>query len=478
MKEKNSKVVSAFTDDLIGDMDATALRTAIKNREITTVEVVKTAIERVKKVNPIINAVSSNCYANAIDYAKNVQGDLAGIPIFIKDQADVKGLPTLHGTRAVSDQPKKKNDPTVKQILSTGAVILGKSTSSELGVLPCGETLYGGNTLNPRNTDYSTGGSSAGSAALVTSGAVPISHAMDGGGSIRIPAACCGLVGLKPSVGRHKYSPGSFFPIDFVEQGIVSRSVRDTANYFAAIERHYQNPKLPAIGKVEHPGKKRLKIGMFTKTLSGIQCDIDLVKATRDSAKFCEDLGHEVLVIDNPFDAQFKVDFTTFYTYVSFLAKNMGAFSFGLGYKPDLLEPFTKYFAGLFPFLIAANPLAFKRLKSFNDRYEKLFDQYDVLLCPTISCPVPKIGYWDPNEDKMAIADRLSSYVNSTIVQNICGAPAISLPMGECHHDMPIGIQFAAKRGEERKLLELAFEIEAANGFKPFLNEVTAEAKA
>ena len=467
------RVANAFKNDILGDfVDATSISEAIKSKEISPEEVVKTSIDRVKEINPIINAVASNCYEEAIEYSKSVKGELAGIPIFLKDQVDMKGLPTFRGSRSMPQKAKKKSEQTIHQIQSTGIVILGKSTCSEMGILPCGETMLHGNTLNPRNIEYSTGGSSAGSAALVASGAVPISHAMDGGGSIRVPASCCGLIGLKPTKGRHIDIFTNKLPIDFAEQGIVSRSVRDTANYFAAIEKFYKNPNLPAIGKVEQSSKRRLRIAIYTDTLSGAQSDSDVVNATLDAGRFCEQLGHEVTLITNPFDMQFKLDFTTFYTFLCFISKYFGITEFGLSYNTSKLEPFTKYLANLFPLLFVINPLALKRLKKFDSIYEAAFDHYDVLLCPTLSITVPKIGYWDPNESLMNLSDRLYTYVHSTIVQNISGSPAISLPMGTCRNGLPIGIQFAAKQGEERRLLELAFELEENEGFQPFLDKV------
>jgi len=466
------KTANAFKKDILGTMDATAISEAVNKGELKAEEVVRASIDRVKSINPVINAVASECYDKAIERSKQIKtGDLAGIPIFLKDQINMKGLPTKHGSRSIPATPHKKNDGSVEQILSTGAVVLGKSTSSELGVLPCGETLLAGNTLNPRNIEFSTGGSSAGSAALVASGAVPISHAMDGGGSIRIPASCCGLVGLKPTRGRHKDNFTKMFPVDFAEQGIVSRSVRDTANYFAAIEKYHQLKKYPAIGKVEGPGEKRLKIGLYTDTLTGVPCDSDVAGVSKETAKLCEKLGHEVDLINNPFDTQFKIDFTTFYSMVSFAGKNFGITEFGFQFKPSLMEPFTKYFANMFPVLFAASPNAINRLRRFNRKYEQPFQKYDLLMCPTLAVKVPEIGYWDPNEDVKAMSYRLATYVNSTIVQNISGAPAISLPMGNCSNGLPCGVQFASKRGEERLLLELAFELEAAGGFEPFLNE-------
>lgn len=466
----NENSINAFKDDVLGNKDATEIGELVNSKAISAKEVVEAAIKRIEEVNPILNAVATPNYEAALANANQSKGVFSGVPIFFKDQIDVKGLPTLHGSRSIPNRKCKKNDKSVDQILSTGVVNLGKSTSSEFGVLPSGETLLQGNTLNPINKDYSTGGSSTGSAALVASGVVPISHAMDGGGSIRIPASCCGLIGLKPTRGRHISSLTSLFPIDFAEQGIVSRSVRDTANYFYAVEKYFKNPALPAIGKVTHPNKKRLKIGVYTDTIGGVNGDTEVAAAALDAAKLCEELGHSVQLMSNPFDMQFKLDFTTLYSYVSFLTKNFGTKEFGLKYRPSKFEPFTKYFANMFPALLAMNPLAFKRLKNFEQVYNALFNDYDILLCPTIGIGVPKIGYWRPDEDVKVTGYKVANYLNSTIVQNISGAPAISLPMGKDSNGLPIGVQFATKSGAERTLLELAFELEAAGGLQPFLD--------
>jgi amidase len=462
-------MANAFTDDILGVQDATSIAEGIRRGDYSAEEVVRAAVERVRRINPVINAVAAERFTEAIAEADNVTGPFAGIPIFLKDQVNMKGLPTLHGSRAVPGTPHKKNDAGVDQILSTGVVVLGKSTSSEMGVLPCGETLLHGNTLNPCDTGFSTGGSSAGSAALVASGAVPIAHAMDGGGSIRIPASCCGLVGMKPSRHRHKDMFTKVFPVDFAEMGIVSRSVRDTANYFAAIEQFHRAKKLPAIGKVEGPGRKRLRIGLYTETLTGVQCDSDVSNTAKQAGELCRKLGHEVELIRNPFSMQFKLDFTTFYSMVSFASKNFGFTEFGFGYKPALMEPFTKYFANMFPVLFAANLNSINRLRRFNRKYERAFENFDLLVCPTLAIKVPEIGYWDPSQDVKETSYRLSTCVNSTIVQNISGAPAISLPLGTCSNGLPCGVQFAAKRGQERMLLELAFELEEAGVFMPYL---------
>ena len=235
------KTVSTYDIGILGKMDATEVAEKIKGKKISSREAVACAIERAKKSDEQLNAIVNYDYERALEDSIQLEtGIFSGVPTFIKDLNDVKGFPTLKGSSAIKPKPAKKNDKIVDQILAiTGSIILGKSSTSEFGLLPCGESLQNGETRNPWNINHSTGGSSAGSSALVAAGVVPFAHASDGGGSIRIPASCCGLVGLKPTRGRNITSASQIVPIDIAQDGIVSRTVRDTANYIAGLEQYH-----------------------------------------------------------------------------------------------------------------------------------------------------------------------------------------------------------------------------------------------
>ena len=459
------KKVTTTNIGILGNMDATEIAEKIKAGEFSVQEAIDCVRERAKVANPVINAITASNYVN-VDRNYEPNRVFSGVPTYAKDLVDVKDFSTRHGSLGIPDTPKKKNDKIVEQFKSSGVVILGKSTTSEFGLLPSCETNLMGDTRNPRNTGYSTGGSSGGAGALVASGVVPIAHAADGGGSIRIPASCCGLIGLKPSRGRHMGSPTAKMYVDIVTQGIVSKTVRDTANYFAAIEAYHQTPGLPNIGKIEHAGKKRLKIGVFTQSPADIESHPDVVKAIHDSAKSCENLGHQVEYIDNPFGGDILFDFLVYYSFLTNNIKAFGKVVYHKGFKTKKVEPFTANLGRYFKKLMLLAPSGFKRLKhGVVKEYNALFERFDVLLSPTLSSPVPKLGYLNPNLGFISLVMKLNTYVNFTIIQNATGAPAISLPMGKCSNGLPIGSMFAAQIGEEGKLLELAFELEEAGLF-------------
>jgi amidase len=202
--------IHAFSDDALGNDDATTLAQRIRNGEVTVSEVTRAAIERAGKVTPVINGIVTEAWDSAQQQADQLSvagpdagaGFFSGVPTFIKDNTDIAGLPTLHGSKAVPPNIASRTSPFASQLLAQGFLCLGKSTLPEFGFNATTEPAHLKPTCNPWNPAFSTGASSGGSAALVAAGVVPIAHANDGGGSIRIPAACCGLVGLKPSRGR------------------------------------------------------------------------------------------------------------------------------------------------------------------------------------------------------------------------------------------------------------------------------------
>ncbi len=463
MKKENK--VSTNHIGILGNMDATEIAEKIRSKEITAQEVIDCVQERAEIAEPKINAIVASNYDIASNNIKT-KGVFAGVPMFIKDLADVKGFPTRHGSIGIPDNPAKKTEKFVKQIESTGCIVVGKSATSEFGLLPCTETTVNGDTRNPINIEYSTGGSSGGAAALVAAGVVPIAHAADGGGSIRIPASCCGLIGLKPSRGRHVGSPTAKMPVDIVTQGIVSESVRDTANYFSAIEQFHATKKMPKIGSVQAASKKRLKIAMFTQTPAGIESHPEVVRSVLATGKKCETLGHHVDYINNPYDDMVLLDFLVYYSFLANMIKTFGRLTYNKRFQANQVEKFTDELGGHFTKIMLMAPISFRRLR--NDvvhTYIALFEKYDVLLTPTLSAPVPKLGHFGPNEPFLSVVMRLNNYVNFTIVQNATGAPAISLPMGKCDNGLPIGSMFATKIGDERVLLELAFELEETKSF-------------
>jgi len=462
--KSEKKLISAYCDDVLGTKDGIELAALITAGEIQSSEAVEAAIARARRVNPDLNAIATETFELACSQHNDPEtGLLAGVPSFIKDTDHVKGAPTLMGTRALPNKPTDVSSKFVEQFLSVGLVCLGKSTLPEFGLTATTESLATGSTHNPWNLDYSTGGSSGGSAALVAAGVVPLAHGNDGGGSIRIPAACCGLVGLKPSRSRLADAEGAEkMPINIVCHGVISRSVRDTAAFYAEVEKHYRDTDLPEIGLVQHPGEKRLRIGLFTDTPYTTPSHTDTAEITVNAGKLCEDLGHNVESITCPFKAQVMDDFLIYWGMVAFSVHHFGKKLFETEFDKKKLELWTLELSRFFRNNLLKTPFTIGRLKKFSNQYKNIFSDYDILLSPTIPHAPPKIGYIGPEVIFEAHFERLRQYVSFTPLQNIAGAPAISLPMGLSQNGLPIGIQFAAAYGQEKYLLELAFELEEA----------------
>lgn len=462
---QEDKRVDVFNTGILAGMDATSIADHIRKKDFSASEAIVCVADRVAQTEPSLNAiVSSNFDVKPGSVHSN--GIFEGVPTFVKDLVKAKGYPTLQGSRGIPNVVDRRNEKVMDHIASTGVVVLGKSTTSEFGLLPSCNTLRHGETKNPVNLAYCTGGSSGGAAALVAAGVVPIAHAMDGGGSIRIPASCCGLVGLKPSRGRHVGSPTLGLPIDIVTNGIVSRSVRDTANYFHGIEQFKKHKKLEAIGHVTGPSKRRLKIGVFVENPAHIQAHSDVAKVVKDAGMKCQEMGHEVHFIPNPYSDRILIDFLVYYSFLARMLYSFGRVAVHPKFKIKDAEPFTIGLAKFFGRTMLHAPGSFRRLKHDVVReQERLYQTYDVLLSPTVLEPVPKLGYFGGDQSFTSLVMRLNNYVNFTILQNTSGFPAISLPLGKCSNGLPIGPQFAAKLGDEKTLLELAFELEEAGAF-------------
>ncbi|MGB1318452.1 MAG: amidase, partial [Flavobacteriales bacterium] len=341
-----NKKVTAFTDDALGNLDATGVAEAIAKKEISVEEATEAAIARAEKVNPQLDAIKVKAYDDARQYDKlKKDGAFYGVPTFIKDTDNVKGYPTQMGTGAYTSKNARSNSKFVNQFLSSGVNYLGKTTLPEFGLLCATENPKWNITRNPWNTDHTAGGSSSGSAAMVASGAVPIANGNDGAGSIRIPAAINGLVGLKPTRNRLYGMDGAeLMPIGIVHQGVLTRSVRDTALFFSEAEKYNHNKRLPKLGHVTSPNKKRLKIALIENRPEGKmgRQGSETVALQQQTAKLLESLGHTVEEIPLPIDADSMIgDFLNYYGFLAYMSSHWGKFVFGAKVDKAQLEPFT-----------------------------------------------------------------------------------------------------------------------------------------
>ena len=460
----NSQQVDATADDALGTDDTTALLERLARRDVSAAELREAAIARARAVNPTLNAVAWWVDdAAAAGASSDTELPLAGIPTLIKDNEPLTGFTTTEGSWAMPAQPAEASSPWVAQYLGLGVSPIAKTTLPEFGLTATTESTRFGATRNPWNIGYSTGGSSGGSAALVAAGVVSMAHANDGGGSIRIPASCCGLVGLKPSRGRLVDMPElDRLPVNLTVQGVVTRSVRDTALYYSLAEQVYRNPALPEIGMVSEPDSQRLRIGLMTHGLRDLPVSAEVVDAVTAAAALCEGLGHHVEVVPLPVEDQFGPDFLRYWAFLSFALKRGGRRLYGPGFDGSRTEKLTDGLASLFTREAERLPGSLRRLRRFARDREPVFANFDVVLSPVLGHAPAPIGYFGPDVDFRTHLTRLLRYTSFTPMQNVSGSPAISLPLGRSSHGVPIGVQVGAAYGQERTLLSLAYELEDA----------------
>jgi amidase len=463
------KQVHAFGDDALGELDAVGVAAAVAAGDISAVEAAHAAIGRAALVEPHLNGIVVEDFERALSLAAGpLTGRLAGVPTFVKDNTDVEGLPTRQGSRAIPPTPAPADHPFTTQLRATGLVPLGKSSLPEFGWSASTEFDQWDPTRNPWDTDFSSGASSGGAAVLVASGVVPIAHANDGGGSIRIPAAACGLVGLKPTRGR--LAPDAHaaqMPVDVVCNGVVTRTVRDTAHFLAAAEAHRTAPGLPLVGLVEGPGERRLRIGMVIDSLTDTPTDDETRAAVVATAELLTSLGHEVVEVPLPAVDAFAEAFKHYWAMLAFSTHHFGKRVMHPQFDKSATDPLTQYLARRFARSFWRTPGAIRTLKRSEQELREHFAAHriDAALSPTLAHTTPRIGHLSPTVPFPEMFDRLVRYAAFTPLNNATGSPAVSLPLGRTAEGLPIGVQLQALHGDERTLLELSYELEAAQPF-------------
>lgn len=464
------------SSDALGELDATGVAAAVRDGQITAAEALEAAIARAERVNGELNFIATPLYEyGRTRAAETLSGPFAGVPTLIKDLMPMTGQPTKYGCRAFANNVAEQQPPYMDAILAAGLVPFGKSTTPEFGLTATTETLLSGATRNPWNTSHSSGGSSGGAAVAVAARVVPVAHGSDGGGSIRIPASCNGLFGLKPSRGRSvpQGRPDSGFELSV--SGCLSRSVRDTAAWLAATEQTGDAPTFAPVGVVSGPSAQRLRIALDIPNALGREPDPEVRAAVEAAAELCRSLGHTVTEARPTIDgAQFSADFVLLWAAGAAEVVQLVQSQAGPDAPLDqLLEPLTLDLAehsrtqGM-PALQAA----IGRLRAVEAAYAAFFETTDILLTPVLAKPPVPIGTIDGAKG-MAVFETLPDYVGYTPLQNVAGAPAMSVPLGWSSVGLPIGIHFSSSKGQEKRLLELAYELEQAQPWadrKPGVN--------
>lgn len=460
--------------DDYSEYDGLGLAELVASKAVQPIELVDAAIARIERHNPALNAVVWTMFdrARAMARAPLQQGRFAGVPFLLKDSlGDLEGAPTRHGSALIPATPQTHNSTLTDRYLAAGLLPLGKTNVPELTLMPVTESRLYGPARNPWDLSRTPGGSSGGSAAAVAAGIVPMAHANDGGGSIRAPASCCGLVGLKPTRARTSLGPGLGEGWGSLEvEHVVSRSVRDTAAMLdatagAAPGDPYWAPPPPASFLAElSDAPKGLRIAMVRARPDGSAPHPDCLAAVDHAAALCRSLGHHVDLIDPPAWWSASAEpFTVLYATSQVTLIDSVCAATGAVPSPSQLEGYTLavYEMGK-SFTAAQYQASLNAIHQFGRAAAELHQRYDVLLTPTLGSPPLPVGTIDINSTNLeATIAVMLTFLPFTTMANMTGQPAITLPLFWGEQDLPIGVQFVGRFGDESGLLRLAAQLES-----------------
>jgi amidase len=440
--------------DEIARLDGHAQAGLVRNGEIPPAALVEAAILRIERIDPSLNAICHRAFDHARGVAATVDRSaaMAAVPYLIKSSLEYPGFPVDAGSRARRGEIARRAFPLAKALDGAGMIPVGLSAMPEFGLNATSETALHGPTRNPWDPGRSAGGSSTGSAAAVAAGLVPFATASDAGGSIRLPASCCGIVGFKPSRGWNLRAR-AFNLVDDVlcSDGLYGRSMRDTI-WAARLLRPSDKkaPPRPATG---------LRIALDLTGLDGHPPSAEIETVVRRSAALCEELGHHVEERSQTFDrAGLQKGFMTLWAYLGGeIADHYG------DHAQEVLEPWTLGL-GTRRATITPEDLA-EALAQIDRAAAALADfhrEVDVVLSPVTAKVTPPLGHLSPMQEPDRLWDALFGYITYTPLQNMAGTPGISLPLFATPTGLPIGTMFTADRGQDELLLALAAQLEQA----------------
>jgi amidase len=440
-------------------LDALALAAQVRAREVSPLELVDAAIERIEATNPELNFLVTECYAAARE--AQPAGPFAGVPMLVKDLTETAGVRTTFSSRAFASHVPVADAAVVRRMKDAGFVVLGKSNTPEFGITCVTESELNGACRNPWDTSRTPGGSSGGAAAAVAAGVLPLAHGSDGGGSVRIPAACCGLFGMKPSRGRVSPAPYVSGSLELSQSGPISVTVRDAAAFLDVLagyepgDAHWaplpERPFLEEVGL--DPG--RLRIAFTSEPAVPYDVDPRLVDVTRRAADALTELGHDVVERTPPWvDEQALAAFAKLWQLTPALYPVS---------DPSLLMPLNRALAEaaygtssvVFAQAVGALQRAARRIVAF-------WDDIDVVLTPALAkLPVPIGWVFEPDDPWVQFA-RGGEFTPFTPIVNVTGQPAAAVPF-EVVDGLPAGIQLIGPPAGEALLFRLAAQLEAAH---------------
>jgi amidase len=468
-------------------LDATAQAELVRTKQISPLELVEGAIERIERLNPKLNAVVTPMFEEARRVAASPppEGPFTGVPFLLKDSgAAYAGVRQTRGSRALKDNVSPIDFELTRRHKAAGLVICGKANLPEFGLIPTTEPVLFGATRNPWDTGRSTGGSSGGSAAAVAAGMVPMAHGTDGGGSIRIPASCCGVFGLKPTRGRITMGPVLGDALNgLINEHGLTRSVRDSAALLDATAGPMpgdpyttQAPERPFSEEIgRSPG--RLRIAFTTRTQNDTPLHDDCIAAVKDAAALCEELGHHVEEAEPDINSQQLQDAFSSVWFAGCAASIEGLrLAMGTDPREEDFEPMTWAMAeagrnvsgAQYLLSIAALQTAARKAGAFHETY-------DLSLTATLAEPPLPLGSFNPSpSDPLAGFKRAVQFVPYTAIQNATGQPAMSVPLYWNAGGLPVGVHFAARYGDEAMLFRLAAQLEEARPWTGRIPPVSA----
>jgi amidase len=442
--------------------DASALAEAVRRREVTPRELVEKTFRRLEQVEPQLNSFVTTCHEEALAAAGDdglPEGPFRGVPIAIKDLTDTAGIRTTFSCRAFADRVPAEDAALVRRVRAAGFVIVGKTNTPEFGSTAVTESELNGACRNPWDLERTPGGSSGGAAAHVAAGVLPLAHGSDGGGSIRIPAAACGLFGLKPSRGRVSPAPYGDGSFALSQSGPIAWTVRDAAAFLDVVSGYEPGDAtwLPAPARpfADEAGAPpgRLRIAWTTEPALAYPVDPPCAAAARGAATLLEELGHDVVEATPPWRDE------SILNRFSYLWR-MGPAMYGV--DPAQLEPLNRALAEAAHETTALQyASAVVELQRYARRVAAFWTDVDVVVTPALGKLPVAVGWVFEPDDPWEQFRRGGEFTPFTPVLNVTGQPAASVPF-DVVDGLPVGVQLIARAGDEVTLIRLASQLEAA----------------
>ncbi|MQA99291.1 MAG: amidase [Actinobacteria bacterium] len=451
---------------------ATELARLVRERAVSPVEIVDGCLDRIEKIDPSINAFVALVGDRAREEARRAEAlvmrggelpALLGVPIGIKDLNLTEGITTTFSSKAFANFVPEVDHSTVRRMRSAGMLVLGKTNTPEFGSVPVTESDLNGDCHNPWDPDKTPGGSSGGSGAAVAAGMVPVAQGTDGGGSVRIPASCCGLFGIKPARGRVSHSPSTGEAWSGLStDGVLARTVQDGAALLDVMSGYETgdpywapSPARPFAAEVgRDPGNLRIAFSAIAP--NGASPDPEVAAALADAAHLLEELGHQM---EESAPDWVEPEAAGFYLKLTWFV-NAAYYDFD---DLSLLEPFNQVFAELgretssFDYIKAR-----VRAERYTRKVVGFWNDFDLLLTPTVALPPPDVGWVMEPDDPWDKAARSGMFIPYTPIANITGQPAVNVPLYWSETGLPLGVQLIGRPADEATLIRVASQLEEA----------------